>query len=232
MRVKLRAETTNPTATLWARNCCTGNMGSSLRMLISNSDNMGQARDCGRITGITDSATRSATCSGTGQFFWIQQLQAGYMNVPELRVVGVPNSKVTGPEDLSTNQPCTHSSASHGTSCSVALDGDKRRDHPHEWHSYWGNGWMRVQLKYRTANPDVTLYARNCCTGNMGSSLRMYISDVDNLSQATNCGHITGIHDGSTNRAKCTGTGRYFWIHSTQAGYMNVPEITVVGAPI
>ena len=67
------------------------------------------------------------------------------------------------------------------------------------------------------------------CTGQMGSSLRMYISDSDNLSQATDCGLITGIHDGSTNSAQCNGTGRFFWIRTIGSKTMNVPEFTVMG---
>jgi hypothetical protein len=233
MRVQLRAETTNPTVTFYARNCCTGQMGSSLQMYISNSNNLNQATPCGTISGIHDHSTNVAKCNGSGTYFWIRTI-GGHktMNVPEFTVMGTPNaspSKSLVLMDLSTRQPCTASSSSHGTTCNLALDGDKRRDHPHEWHSYAGDQWMRVQLRAKTTNPTVTFYARNCCTGQMGSSLRMYISDSDNLSQATDCGLITGIHDGSTNSAQCNGTGRFFWIRTIGSKTMNVPEFTVMG---
>ena len=220
MRVQLRAETTNPTVTFYARNCCTGQMGSSLQMYISNSNSLSQATPCGYITGIHDHSTNVAKCSGSGTYFWIRTVGSKTMNVPEFTVMGVPTVEIKALIDLSTQQPCIASSESHGTTCNLALDGDTRRDHPHEWHSYAGDQWMRVQLRAETTNPEVTFYARSCCTGQMGSSLQMYISNSNSLSQATPCGYITGIHDHSTNGAKCSGTGRYVLYSRLTSGFL------------
>jgi hypothetical protein len=135
--------------------------------------------------------------------------------------------------DLSTNQPCKASSATHGTTCAQALNGDTRRDHPFQLHTESGDQWVRVLLKASTTNPTVTFYARDCCTSqNTGSTIRMFIGATDNLSEATGCGKITGIADSSTNVATCTGTGQYVWLRTEDdSKTLQVPEFTVMGVP-
>jgi len=120
--------------------------------------------------------------------------------------------------------------------CTKAIDGDTRQDDPHQLLtglSNDGNQWVRVLLKATTANPKVTLYARDSYSYITGPTMRMFIGQTDDLSEATHCGQITGIADGTVNVATCTGTGIYFWLR-TEVGhdyYMQVPELRVDGEP-
>ena len=137
----------------------------------------------------------------------------------------------TASTDLSTNQPCASSSATHGTTCAQALNGDTNRNHPYQLHTQYGDQWVRVLLKASTTNPKVTFYARNCCSSNTGPTMRMFIGATDDLSKATFCGKITGIADSTTNVASCTGTGKYVWLRTDGSKTLQVPEFKVEGVP-
>jgi hypothetical protein len=90
VRVLLKASTTNPKVTFYARNCCSSNTGPTMRMFIGATDNLSAATDCGKITGIADSTTNVATCTGTGKFVWLRTDGAKTLQVPEFKVEGVP----------------------------------------------------------------------------------------------------------------------------------------------
>jgi hypothetical protein len=225
--VLLKASTTNPTVTFYARNCCSVNTGPTMKMFIGATDNLNEAIFCGKITGIADSTTNVATCTGSGNFVWLRTDGAKTLQVPEFKVEGVPESPM--PQDLSTHQPCQASSETHGTTCAQALNGDTRRDHPFQLHTQHCDQWVRVLLKASTTNPKVTFYARNCCSVNTGPTMKMFIGATDDLSKATFCGKITGIADSTTNVASCTGTGKYVWLRTDGSKTLQVPEFKVEG---
>jgi hypothetical protein len=140
-----------------------------------------------------------------------------------------------GAADLSTNQPVEASSA--GGSAAKAVDGDKGRSHPNEWHSGQSPAgqyeWIRVHLKARTTNPTIEFYARDCCTTDYGQEVHIMIGETSNKEEAADCGSITSITASSTRTTTCTGSGQYVWIRGNPSAkhWLEIPEFTVLGQP-
>ena len=123
--------------------------------------------------------------------------------------------------DLSTGQPAAASSSS--STAWKAVDGDTGRTHPNEFHSSGGtNEWLRVQLKSTTTNPEITIYARDCCTSDYGKELFFMIGATDDKSKATDCASKSGIEASSTHTVTCTGTGQYVWIRGDPCNCLKI----------
>ena len=123
--------------------------------------------------------------------------------------------------DLSTGQPAEASSSS--STAWKAVDGDTGRTHPNEFHSSGGtNEWLRVQLKSTTTNPEITIYARDCCTSDYGKELFFMIGATDDKSKATDCGSKSGIEASSTHTVTCAGTGQYVWIRGDPCNCLKI----------
>lgn len=73
VRVLLKVETSNPTVTYYARDCCNAeNTGPVVRMYIGSTDQLDDATFCGLIENIEDNAVITARCTGVGRYFWIR----------------------------------------------------------------------------------------------------------------------------------------------------------------
>ena len=59
---------TNPTIKFYARDCCTSDYGNEVHIMIGETSNKEQAADCGSISSIIASSTRTTTCTGSGQY--------------------------------------------------------------------------------------------------------------------------------------------------------------------
>ena len=102
IRITLKGSTTNPTITLYARDCCNDqNMGGKVQIMIGKTDEQSTATICGELTDIADSSTKTTTCTGTGSYVWIHPHPDGpcthincaggtkwALQIPEVVVIG------------------------------------------------------------------------------------------------------------------------------------------------
>ena len=134
------------------------------------------------------------------------------------------------PVDLSTNQPAVSSSLCYDTEGPhKANDGDMSRSHPNQFHSCGPTAfeWWGVQLAAATTDPQITFYARDCCTVDFDNTLTFYLGYGDTPEYASPCAQSTEVTDGSTIEVTCTGAGSYVFVTAT--GYLEIPEVTVTG---
>ena len=82
------------------------------------------------------------------------------------------------PVDLSTGQPSVSSSLCYDAEGPhLANDGNTARSHPNQFHSCGPTDmeWWGVQLSAATTDPQITFYARDCCTEDFANTLHFYI---------------------------------------------------------
>merc|ERR1712118_372669 len=132
-----------------------------------------------------------------------------------------------GLRDLSTRQRCGASAWRHDAPPRKANDGVTLQDHPHEYHfdinkalaegepvdaSHW---W--VHLRRRTANPEVKLWARSCCSEVYGNRLWVRIGNNSNLAHAEECAALD-VESNAHVSTICKGVGEYIFVEARSQG--------------
>jgi len=159
------------------------------------------------------------------------------------RTAGEAKEAVRSPDelrDLSTRRPCGGSRARQAGWCWLANDGDTRQDHPHEYHfdpdqveprgassSHW---W--VQLRRATVDPEVRLWARDCCCEAYGNRLWLLLGNSSDLAAASECG-VVEAPSGAVGSTLCRGVGEFLFVEARAQGgwgYMH-PERAVLMLP-
>ena len=95
--------------------------------------------------------------------------------------------------------------------------------------------WFAVMLEAPTTNPDVTLWARDCCTDSFSNELTVSIGTWDgsdgsdgSLAAATSCGVIQMANSG-TQSMSCRGSGNMIYISAARGGPVQLAEMSVAG---
>eukprot|EP00942_MAST-04A_sp_MAST-4A-sp1_P007483 g7483.t1 len=129
--------------------------------------------------------------------------------------------------DISSNRPVRSSGQYGAAPASNANDGDFGRTYPNLFHgeavaavSFVDSAWWGVNLASYVHNPFITVYARDCCIGNFGGQLEVWIGNDwpsngvnwNNWNAAKKCGTLSNITDSSTNSVNCVGSGAYVFI--------------------
>ena len=223
--VQLSGTTSNPTITLYARDCCTSDYGNTLQIYLTDSfaPPMSSAAPCLTLSGIADGTTPTGTCTGTGSHVFV--VGNSYIELPEVVVSGVSTESV---QDLSTGQPATSNSICYGTTPASANDGDTSQAHPNEFHSCgpYDDEWWGVELSSLTRNPTIQFYARQCCTGDYGNELRFLIGPSGDWNEATLCNTLA-VADSGVYEFECRGEGSFVFVMAD--GYLELPEVIVTG---
>ena len=139
--VRLSCPTTNPSVTIYARDCCMSSSGTDQVNIYLSDGELGEPRGapCASIMDLTDSSVRTVTCSGSGRTLAIQDRIGGrYLHFGEVVVDGTCSATTSmscsgATVDLSTNQPTAASTVyscrsgpcqlyQSGSSCSSPSD--------------------------------------------------------------------------------------------------------------
>merc|ERR1712187_799530 len=93
--------------------------------------------------------------------------------------------------DLSTRQPCGGTPSRSDSSPRRANDGDTRQEHPFEYHALSesckeGSHWW-VKLRRVAVDPEVKIWARNCCTGSYGNRMWLRIGNTSRMEASAPC---------------------------------------------
>ena len=181
-------------------------------------------------------ASCSVACAAAFVPFWTDcsGLYANTGDEADMQAFATQCAAVSGgPVDLSTNQPAVSSSLCYGTEGPhLANDGNTGRSHPNQFHSCGPeeNVWWGVQLSAATTDPQITFYARDCCTEDYSNTLHFYIGYGISWDECQPCAGSTEVTDGSTIELTCMGVGDYVFVVAD--GYLELPEITVIGIPM
>lgn len=94
--VRLRRQALDPEVKIWVRDCCSEAFGHRLWVLLGNSSDLAEARECGMID-VTDNAQLSTACIGVGEYLFVEARTTGGWNyqddntavlmLPEIRVL-------------------------------------------------------------------------------------------------------------------------------------------------
>ena len=87
--VELEASTSNPTVTVWARDCCTAAFRNQLQVSIGPAgSSLADATACGDVT-LQDAGQQSTQCAGTGSVIFLSAALGGSVQLAEVSVNGV-----------------------------------------------------------------------------------------------------------------------------------------------
>ncbi len=87
--VDLEASTSNPTVTVWARDCCTSAFRNQLRVSIGAAgSSLADATVCGELT-LQDDGQQSTLCAGAGSVIFLSAALGGSVQLAEVSVNGV-----------------------------------------------------------------------------------------------------------------------------------------------
>ena len=86
--VLLEASTSNPTVTVWARDCCTAAFRNQLRVSIGPTNNLADATACADLT-LQDGGQSSEQCTGVGSVIFLSAASGGSVQLAEVSVNGI-----------------------------------------------------------------------------------------------------------------------------------------------